>query len=132
MGRSVESRGVTKPLLWPDRSAYLLFRSSTCMKYRKGIIYVRMRLRNDVCGNHLANFPSRGCAGVNGTAHRSNIAAHNCRHEACVNLLPANEAYVCPFYHRIRGLDHCYKTSTFNQTECFWHKGSSKVKMLAH
>jgi hypothetical protein len=80
-----------------------------------------MGLRDHVRGNYFAYSFSRRGAGIYRTPNRRHIATHNRRHETGVNFFPTDEPDIRCLYHRVRGLDHCYESATFNHSERFRH-----------
>ena len=71
-----------------------------------------------------------GSAGVDSTTDRRNIAADDRRHEAGVDLFPADEAHIRGFHHRIGGFNHRHQTTAFDHSKCFRH--AAIVPKLGH
>jgi hypothetical protein len=81
-----------------------------------------MWLRDDVrCDDFADSFP-RSCARIDSTTNSGNIATHNGRHQASVDLFPADETNIRGFHHRVGGFDHRHQATAFDHSECFRHQ----------
>ena len=67
--------------------------------------------------DELPDAARRGGAGVGCRFHRSDIAAHDRRHEAGVHLLPADEDDVGGLHHRVGGFDHADEPAGFDHAQ---------------
>jgi hypothetical protein len=67
--------------------------------------------------NELAHAAGGRGACVGSGFHRPDIAAHNGRHEARVDLLPADEHDIRGFAHRVGRLDHPDEAACFDHAE---------------
>jgi hypothetical protein len=75
-----------------------------------------MGLRNYVGRDHFTDSLSCSSAGVNSASDRSDVSAHDRRHQAGVDLFPANETNVRRFHHRIGSFDHRHQSTAFNHS----------------
>ena len=73
---------------------------------RKDLVEVVVRPRDDVHADQLADASRRRRAGIGGRLHRSDVAAHDGRHQPGIDLLPADEHDVGGLDHRVGRFDH--------------------------
>jgi hypothetical protein len=78
----------------------------------------------------LADSLAGGSARVNSATHGGNISTHDRGHQACIDLLPPDEANIRRFDHCVRSLDHRHETSTFDHSECFRHQLPPKDEIV--
>src|SRR5215468_1683630 len=73
---------------------------------RQRVLELRVRARDDVHRNHLADLCRCSGAGFRGGAHRGDVTAHHGGDVAAADLLVVNQRHARRLHHRIRGLDH--------------------------
>ncbi len=84
---------------------------------RKDLFEVVRGARDDVDADELADAPGRCGARVGGGFDRGDIAAHDGRHQARIDFLPADEHDVGRFHHGVGRLDHADKSARFDEAE---------------
>src|SRR5215207_1288415 len=72
---------------------------------------------DDMDADQFADTPGGGRAGVSRGLHRADIAAYDCRDQAGVDFLPANEDDVRGLDHRVGGLDHADQTARLDHAQ---------------
>ena len=84
---------------------------------RENLFEVVGRTRNDVHADELADAAGGGGAGIGRGLHRADVAAHDRRHEARVDFLPADEHDVGRLAHRVGGFDHADEAARLDHAE---------------
>src|SRR5207247_9139814 len=88
---------------------------------RQRILEVRVRPRDDVDGDQLADAARGGGAGVGRGLHRGDVAAHDRGHIARADLFPAHEGHLGGLDHGIGRLAHRDAPFGLDHPERFTH-----------
>src|SRR5687767_11503389 len=89
------------------------------------VFEIRVRARNDMHRDQLADAPRRGRAGIRSGFDRRDVAAHDGRHIARANLFPTHQAHLGGLDHGIGGLNHGHQALGLDHPERFAHRESN-------
>ena len=88
---------------------------------RQRVFEVRVRTRNDVHRDELADAARGGSARIGGGLHRGDIAAHDGGDVAGADLLPADQRNLRGLHHGVGRLNHRDEALGLDHPECFTH-----------
>jgi hypothetical protein len=81
-----------------------------------------MGLGDNVCCDYFADALAGSRTSIDSGTDSGHIAAHNCSHQAGIDLFPADESNVRGFHHRVGSFNHRHQAATFDHSECFRHQ----------
>src|SRR5207249_4745279 len=112
-------------------TAALLLRRRSGRADREHVFQHRVRPRNDVDRDHLADLGSCSCARFGGCAHRRHVAAHDGGDIAAADLLVVHELDPRGLHHRVRGLDHRHPAACLDQSQGFFVHASLLAERIS-